>query len=300
MSKGKKLRELIARPEILLLPGAYDALSARIAALQGFEALGCGGNAATASLLAEPDMGQLGLRDYADHYARVAQAVDIPVLADADTGFGGVHNVRRAVREFERAGLAGLFFEDQTTPKRCGYLAGKSVVPAEEMIGKIEAALDARHDPSFVVGARSDAFAIWGLEAAIERGRLYREAGADLIFLQGLDRLEDLARACREVPGPHLANLSQVSGRTNQPTIGELQAAGAAAVIFPTAALLAAAQSVTRVMAALKRDGSLNSLGDLMPISDFYALTGLASFQEREDKCAETAKQISTSRLNAS
>jgi methylisocitrate lyase len=297
MNKRKRFRELLARPEILIMPGAYDALSARIAAAHGFEALGCGGNAATASLMAEPDMGQMGLRDYADHYGRLCQAVDIPILADADTGFGGVHNVRRMVREFERAGVAGLFFEDQSTPKRCGYLAGKSVIPAEQMVAKVKAALDARQDADLVIMARTDALGVHGLDAALERAHLYKEAGADMIFVQGADRLEDLARICREVEGPHMANLSQASGQTRSPTVDDLEAAGAAAVTFPMFAVLAAARAVERTMAALKRDRSLESVADLLlPVGDMYELTGLASFAQRENGYADIAARLGAKR----
>ncbi len=301
MNRRKRLRELLARSEILIMPGAYDALSARIAAAHGFEALGCGGNAATASLLAEPDMGQMGLRDYADHYARLCQAVEIPILADADTGFGGVHNVRRMVREFERAGVAGLFFEDQSTPKRCGYLAGKTVIPAQEMIAKVKAALDARQDQDLVIMARTDALGVHGLEAALDRAHLYKEAGADMIFVQGADRLEDLARICREVEGPHMANLSQASGQTRVPTVDDLQAAGAAAVTFPMFAILAAARAVDRTMAALKRDRSLQAVEDaLLPVAEMYEFTGLASFAQRENDCADTGARLTGRRKRKS
>ena len=213
MTPGRKLRELIARPGMLRMPGAYDALSARIIEANGFEAIVVGGYAASGVLLGEPDVGQMTLHDYVDHYGRIAQAIGIPVFADADTGFGGPNNVRRCVRAFERAGIAGMFVEDQAFPKRCGYLPGKTLIPAEQMIAKIVAALDARLSDDFFFVARTDAAGVEGLDAAIERGRLYAQAGADMVMVQGADTADDLRRVCREVAGPQLANVSQARGR---------------------------------------------------------------------------------------
>ena len=173
MGTRRRYRELIAAPDILVMPGVYDALSARIAEASGFAALVAGGNAAVGAMLAGPDIGQSNMRDYADHYARICAAVEIPVSVDADTGFGDVHNVRQTVRSFEAAGVAGLMISDQVFPNRCGYLAGKQVVPVEEMVAKIKAALDARRDPDLVVIARTDA-------AGRQRPRRRHRAGAAL------------------------------------------------------------------------------------------------------------------------
>src|SRR5580704_19717641 len=163
MSVGKKLRELFAKPGLTLMPGAYDAMSARIIEAQGFEAIVAGGYAAVGSMLAQPDTGQSNMRDYADHYARICAAVAVPVYVDGDTGFGGVNNVRQMVRAFEDAGVAGLFISDQTFPNRCGYLPGKQVVRVEEMLAKIKAMLDARRDGDLLICARTDVVAIEGL-----------------------------------------------------------------------------------------------------------------------------------------
>src|ERR1700704_2969873 len=157
MNVRKKLRELLASPGLTLMPGAYDALSARIIEAQGFEAVVAGGYAAVGSMLAQPDTGQSNMRDYADHYARICAAIELPVYVDADTGFGGVNNVRQMVRALEAAGVAGLCICDQTFPNRCGYLPGKQVVPAEQMIAKLKAALDARRDGDLLIVARTDA-----------------------------------------------------------------------------------------------------------------------------------------------
>ena len=282
---GTRLRALLAGPEILVLPGIHDALSARMAAAHGFTALAAGGNAATGTLLGAPDMGQLGMRDFADHYARIAAAAGIPVLVDADTGFGGVHNVVQTVRAFERSGAAGLFMEDQVTPKRCGYLAGKAVVPVADQLAKLRAALDTRRDAGFVLCARTDALAVEGIDAAIDRAGQYREAGVDMVFVQGADTPELLGRVCRAVPGLHLANISQAG--SSHLTVDAAQAAGAAAVMFPIAALLAAAAAMDHVLATLKRDRSLDAVGPaLMPIARYNDITGLSALQAAEDRYA--------------
>jgi methylisocitrate lyase len=199
----KKLRALMAGKRLALMPGAYDALSARIIESEGFEAIVAGGYAAVGSMLAQPDMGQSNVRDYASHYARICEAVTIPVYVDADTGFGGVNNVRQMVRAFEAGGAAGLFISDQVFPNRCGYLPGKQIVPVEQMLAKIKAALDARVDPDFFIAARTDAAGVESVEAAIERCQLFMAAGADMAKPMGIDGIAEIKRALREVPGPH-------------------------------------------------------------------------------------------------
>ncbi len=286
---GARLRARLAEPAVTVLPGVHDALSARLAVEAGFAALAAGGNAATGTLLGLAEMGQLGMRDFADHYGRItAAAGDAPVLVDADTGFGGVHNVAQTVRAFERAGAAGLFIEDQATPKRCGYLAGKAVVPVAEQVAKLRAALDSRRDARFVVCARTDALSVEGVEAALERAARYREAGADMVFVQGADTPELLARVCAAVPGPHLANASQAGG--SRLTAAQAEAAGAAAIMFPIMALLAAAAAMARALAALRRDGTADAVAaELMPMARYHELTGLARIQADEERWGSAA-----------
>jgi len=212
MNVRKKFRAIMAGKRLVLMPGAYDALSARIMEAEGFEAICAGGYAAIGSMLAQPDMGQSNMRDYADHYARMCAAVEIPVYVDADTGFGGVNNVRQMVRAFEAAGVAGVFLSDQVFPNRCGYLPGKQVIPIEQMLAKVKAALDARRDPDFMIAARTDAAGVEGLNAAIGRAQLFMDAGADMAKPMGVDAIEDIKRVLREVGGPHMATLSQAAG----------------------------------------------------------------------------------------
>jgi methylisocitrate lyase len=283
MNVRKKLRALLAEPGLTLMPGAYDALSARIIAAEGFAALMAGGYAAVGSMLAQPDTGQSNMRDYADHYGRICAAVEVPVYVDGDTGFGGVNNARQMVRGFEAAGVAGFFVSDQTFPNRCGYLPGKQVVPVEQMLAKIKAMLDARRDADLVICARSDAAGVDGLSAAIERCQMYMEAGADMAKPMGADTIDDIKRVLREVPGPHMATLSQAAGAKHR-DLAELEAAGVAAASFPSAALFAAAQAVRGAMATLKRDRSLAGLSqNLMRLPEYYELIGLKDQLAREE-----------------
>jgi methylisocitrate lyase len=232
MSTRKRFRELIARGRLVPMPGAYDALSAKIMEAEGFDAIIAGGYAAIGSMMGQADMGQCNVRDYADHYARICAAVSIPVYVDGDTGFGGVHNVREMVRAFEAAGVAGLFFSDQVFPNRCGYLPGKQIVPVEQMLARVEAALDARRDADMLIVARTDAAGVEGVEAAIARCRLFMAAGADAAKPQGIDAIADIRRVIAEVPGPHFATISQAAGPKHR-SLTELEEAGVATVSFP-------------------------------------------------------------------
>jgi methylisocitrate lyase len=288
----KRFRELLAAPDVLIIPGAYDALSARLIERAGFEAVTAGGYAAVGSMLAEPDLGQSTMRDYADHYARICGAVSVPVTVDGDTGFGGVNNVRHMVRAFEAAGAAAFFISDQVFPNRCGYLPGKQVIPVDEMLAKVKAAVDARRDESFVVGARTDAAGVLGLDEAIERCCLFVQAGADIAKPQGVDSREDIARVLREVPGPHIATLSQAAGK-HKLDIADLRVLGVAAVSLPSVALFAAASAVKRVLAALKREDALGAVASsLITLEDYYDLTGLHALTTREQDYQQAAHSM--------
>jgi methylisocitrate lyase len=283
MNARKKFRAIMAGKRLVLMPGAYDALSARIMEAEGFEAIVAGGYAAIGSMLAQADMGQSNMRDYADHYARVAAAVQVPVYVDADTGFGGVNNVRQMVRAFEAAGVAGVFLSDQVFPNRCGYLPGKQVVPIEQMLAKVKAALDARRDADFFIAARTDAAAVEGPNAAIARCQLFMEAGADMAKPMGFDSIDEIKRAKREVPGPHMATLSQAAGNKKR-SLEDLEAAGVVAAGFPSVALFAAANAVRNVLRILKRENSLTPTFDhLLPLEDYYELVGLKQQLAREE-----------------
>jgi methylisocitrate lyase len=292
MNLRRKLRDLIAAPSLTVLPGAYDALSARIIAHEGFDAILAGGYAANGAMLAQADMGQSNMRDYADHYARICAAVELPVFVDADTGFGGPQNVRQMVRAFEAAGVAGLFITDQTFPNRCNYLPGKQVVPTADMLAKLAAALDARRDADLIICARTDVASIAGLDAAIERCNLFMQAGVDMAKPQGVHTIADMKRVMREVPGPYIATLSHAAGREH---LGhaELEAAGVAAASYPSLTLFAAAQAVTRAMRELKQDGSLQRANaHAMGLEDYYELVGLKEQVAREEGYDKAAAAV--------
>ena len=287
-------RALLSTPGLTLMPGAYDALSARIIEEQGFPAMGAGGYAAAGSLLGQPDTGQSNMRDFADHYARICDAVSIPVYVDGDTGFGGVNNVSQMVKAFEKAGAAALFFTDQVFPSRCGYLPGKQVIPVEQMLAKIKAALDARSDATMMICARTDVFALEGEEAAIQRCRLFMEAGADMAKPQGVDTPQSIARVLRDVPGPFIATLSQAAG-ANKTTPADLDRLGVPAATLPSLTLFAAARAVRESLAILQRERGLENLQDrLLPLDDYYKLVRLDEQQARERHWDEAAAQLAS------
>ena len=292
MTVRKKFRALMAGKRVVLMPGAYDALSARIIESEGFEAIVAGGYAALGSMLAQPDMGQSNMRDYASHYARICDAVTIPVYVDADTGFGGVNNARQMVRAFEAAGAAGLFISDQVFPNRCGYLPWKHIVPVEQMLAKIKAALDARADPDFFIAARTDAAGVESVEAAIERCQLFMAAGADMAKPMGIDSIAEIKRVLREVPGPHMATLSQAAGPKAR-SLGDLEAAGVAAATFPSLPLFAAANAVRNVLRLLKRENSLTACEPhLIALAEYYDLVGLKAMLAREEAYDKVAAAL--------
>lgn len=296
MNARKKFRAIMAGNRLVLMPGAYDGLSARIMEAEGFEAICAGGYAAIGSMLAQADMGQSNMRDYADHYARVAGAVEVPIYVDADTGFGGVNNVRQMIRAFEAAGVAGVFISDQVFPNRCGYLPGKQVVPVEQMLAKVKAALDARTDPDFFIAARTDAAAVESPNAAIARCQMFMDAGADMAKPMGFDSIDEIKRAKREIPGPHMATLSQAAGNKKR-SLEDIEAAGVVAATFPSVALFAAANAVRNVLRILKQENSLTPTFDhLLPLEDYYELVGLKQQLAREEAYDKAAAALAHKR----
>ncbi len=264
------------------MPVAHDALCARIIERAGFKAVACGGYSATASLLGAPDTSQLAMTEMADYYARMVEATELPVFVDGDTGYGNATNVARMVRRFERAGVAGLFIEDQVFPKRCGHMEGKQVIPAAEMVEKVKAALDARADPDLIVMARTDALAVTGIDDAIERAQLYRAAGADLVFVEAPTSRGQMARICAEIDGPCLANNLE-TGKTPTLPVDVLEQIGYAAVAFPVSATYAVAKAVTELMTVLARDGSTAACAErMMSFDEFNELVGLTPLRRRE------------------
>src|SRR6516165_4780058 len=252
--QSRRLRELLQQPGIIRSLGAHDVFSARLIEAAGLETVFIGGFGTSASLLGLPDVGFLTLSEMADAVRRMAQAVNVPVVADGDTGHGDLHNVVRTVREFERAGATGVLIEDQVTPKRCGHFRGKQLISTEEMILKLRAALDARRDADFVIIARTDARAVEGLDGAIERVNRYAEAGADVCFIEAPEGRAELERIPREVHRPLLVNML-TGGVTPILTVEELERLGYKIIVCPIETLLVAGKAVQRVIQALLTRG---------------------------------------------
>ncbi len=282
--KTTLFRTLVEGPEILVLPGAHDGLTARVIEKCGFKALTAGGYSFSASLLGKPDIGLLTMTEMVHQYRNLVNAVDIPVFADADTGYGDVNNVMRTVREYEAAGVAGLFIEDQVFPKRCGHMAGKAVIPLEEMVAKIKAAIAARQDPDLVIMARTDALAVHGFDDAIRRGKAYAEAGADMIFVEAVTSEEQMRTVNREILKPTLANMIE-GGKTPLKTPQELQDLGYAVVVHPCSLTYAVAGAAMRCMTELATHGTTAGCReDMMDFDEFFRFIGAPEIREREKR----------------
>jgi 2,3-dimethylmalate lyase len=283
-ARRARLRELLAGPGPLLAPGAYDALSARLIERAGFDAVYMSGFGSTASLIGRPDVGLLSATEMIDNARRIAAAVDLPVIADADTGYGNAINVLRTVQLYEQAGVAGIHLEDQVSPKRCGHLSGKAVIPAEEMIGKIRAAVAARTDPDLVLIARTDAAAVEGLDAAVARARGYAAAGADLLFVEAPTSEDDVAAVAEALRGvaPLVFNWAE-GGRTPPLPLARIAELGFTLVLFPIGTLLAAAAGIRALLAGLRADGTpVAALAGLPTFDGFTDLIGLSEIGELE------------------
>jgi 2-methylisocitrate lyase-like PEP mutase family enzyme len=283
MKKTTLFKKYILDEEILVMPGAHDALCARIIEKTGFKAVTMGGYAATANLLGQPDVSLLSMTEMTECYRRVTASVDIPLFVDGDTGFGGVLNVRRTVKEIERSGAAGMFIEDQVFPKRCGHMEGKDVIPAKEMAAKVKAAVDARTDEDFMIMARTDALAVNGLDDAIMRGNIYREAGADIIFVEAPNTVDEMRKITSQVKAPTMANNIE-GGKSPLLSAAELQEIGYSSVVFPVAATYAVAQAVMGLMQTIKQSGtSLGFQDQMLDFGQFAELIGLSELRELEN-----------------
>lgn len=278
-----RLRQLLAADGAVMAPGVADALFARLVAKHGFDALYMTGAGTSATRLGMPDVGLLTLTEMVDNAARIVTACELPVIADCDNGYGGPLNVRRAVQEYERAGVAAIHLEDQVLPKRCGHLAGKQLIPPAEMVAKIHAATDARRDRDFVLIARTDALAVEGLERALERAALYGEAGADMLFV--------------EAPGPgHIAGIPgrlakpavynmATSGKTPFLNRTEVARLGYKLILYPNWLLLAAIQAASAVLETLKRDESIAGIAPGLPdFKQFFDLVGMQDVRDLEER----------------
>jgi len=278
-----RLRQLLAGPRAIMAPGVADPLFARIVVQQGFDALYMTGAGTSAVRLGMPDVGLLTLTEMADNAARIVAASQLPLIADADNGFGGPLNVRRTVQEYERAGVAALHLEDQVLPKRCGHLAGKQLVSAADMVAKVKAAVDARRDQDFVVIARTDAIAVEGFDAAIERALLYKEAGADVLFVEAPSQAQ-LADINPRLSHPTLYNMA-TSGKTPFLKREEIEALGFKLIIYPNWMMLAAIKAATGVLQTLKAEGTIASIAPEVPsFQQFFDLVGMQDVRALEER----------------
>lgn len=276
------LRRLVERRAGLVVPGAYDGVSARLVERAGFEAVYMTGYGTSAARVGLPDLGFAGLTDMVENVRQIAAAVRIPLIADADTGYGGPLAVERTVRAYEAAGVAALHLEDQVWPKRCGHLAGKEVVPREEMVAKIRAAIEARRDPDLLVIARTDAIAVTGFDDALARAEAYAEAGADVLFVEAPTTVAEIEAIPRALGKPCLFNYAP-GGRSPLLPFRQLAALRYAIVLLPVQTLFAAAAAMAEYLAALRLAGEPAGLdGRLLPFAEFNALFGVGELLERE------------------
>ena len=284
-----RLRALLEAGQTIVAPGAFDPLSARLVEEAGFPAVYMTGFGTSAALIGRPDVGLLTLTEMAGNAGRIAACVDIPVIADADTGYGNPLNVIRTVGAYEAAGAAGIHIEDQVAPKKCGHMEGKVVIPAEEMAEKVRAAVEARTQPEFVIIARTDARAVEGLERSLERGRIYREAGADVLFIEALTSEAEAEEAVRAFPDvPLLFNWAE-GGKTPPVSLARLRELGYRIVIFPISTLLAATAAMRRILQEIARAGTpAAALGDLPGFGEFVDFIGLPEVRVTEQRYAAT------------
>jgi carboxyvinyl-carboxyphosphonate phosphorylmutase len=281
-----RLRELMSASAPLVAPGAYDALSARLIEQAGFAAVYMTGFGTTASLIGRPDVGLLTGAEMVDNARRIVAAVDVPVIADADTGYGNAINVVRTVQLYEQAGVAGIQLEDQVMPKKCGHMSGKLLVGPDEMVGKLRAAVEARRDPDLLIIARTDAVAVTGVDDAIARATAFAEAGADVLFVEAPTSEEDIARVAKELSrvAPLVFNWAE-GGRTPPLSLERIGELGFSLVIYPIGTLLAATAGIRALLATLKSDGTpVSALPSLPGFDEFTDLIGLPEIQELEQR----------------
>ena len=288
-TQTRALRAILRQDGLVPLVGAYDVLSAKLAQRSGFPALHVGGYNLSAAHLGLPDVGYLTMAENLDVLRRIAGAVEIPVIADGDDGYGNYLNVGRLIRELERAGVAGVHLEDQVFPKRCGHMAGKRVVPTEAMVTKIRAAADARRDPDFVLIARTDAIAVTGFGDAIARAQAYAEAGADVIFVEAPETPEQAAAIPRAVGRPALFNWCY-GGRSPTPTFAEVASLGYKFILL-TDVLFAVSRTLTDLYDEVRRTGTYAGFADrMLPFDDFNRLVGLDEVARLDRKYARAER----------
>lgn len=285
----RRLRERLSQPEILLLPGVYDGICARLVEQAGFDAVYMTGSGTAMARYGVPDIGLVTMTEMVQAVSVIAESVSIPLVADADTGYGNAFNVQRTIKEYEKAGVAALHIEDQVMPKRCGHLNGKQVIPAEEMVGKLKAAVDARTDADLMIIARTDARAIYGEEEALRRAQMYQEAGADIIFVEAPLTMEELARVPQSVSVPTMANMVE-GGKSPLCNAAELEAMGFKIALFANAITRFIARQVPMFLQDFKAQGGSRNLRDRqVSFDELQDIMGLDSWWEKEQRYAPAA-----------
>jgi 2,3-dimethylmalate lyase len=281
----KSLKDHIANDnDIIILPGVYDALTAKIAEDVGFQAAFQTGYGTSASLLGMPDFGFLNAGETLENARRIINCVNIPILVDIDTGYGNSLNVWKIVKDLERIGAKGIFLEDQVWPKRCGHMMGKAVIPKEEYILKLQAAIDAREDNEFIIVARTDSLAQFGIEEALQRGKEYKKIGADVIFIEAPKTIDQMELIAKEINAPLLANMIE-EGVTPNLTANELRKMGYKMVVFPLSALYSSTFAIKQTLQTLKKTGTTKELKNKMiTFQEFNDLVNLSNYNKLEKK----------------
>ena len=282
MTTRKALRQMLNNKEKVMAPGAYDAWSAKLIENAGFPAVYMTGYGVSASVLGKPDIGLLTLSEMVTSVKNIVASVNIPVIADADNGYGGTLNVVRTTEEYEQVGVAAIQFEDQVTPKRCGHMEGKEVIPMEEMVAKVKAAVYARKDPDFVIIARTDARAVLGFDEALRRAKAYEAAGADVIFFEAPQSLDEMKIVAQEIKVPLLANMVE-KGKTPLTKATELNEIGYNIIIYPVSLLYNATKAIQDMLIQLKQDETTsNMLDKLVSFPEFNATIKLDELRDLE------------------
>ena len=283
MNAADHLRQRLKVSGIIAAPGAPDSLTARLIEQAGFEAIYMTGFGATASRLGRPDIGLLTQTEMTTHARDMARAVSIPIIADADTGYGGPANIARTIEEYAQAGVAAIHLEDQVAPKRCGQLAGIKLIPAEENVRRLKCAIASRPAQGPLIIGRTDAMPAIGPEEAVRRALMYQDAGVDLVFVDGIKKISEVEIVARQVPGPKVVSIVD-GNETTALTVHDLEGMGFAVVFYAVTALFSAARAVADALAVLKRDGTpAKAASAMMSYAEFSALVDLPRFQALDE-----------------
>ncbi|MFC1937507.1 oxaloacetate decarboxylase [Chloroflexota bacterium] len=284
------LRELLARPGVVIMPMCYDGVSARLIEQTGFDVVGVTGSGVAASMLGASDVGLLTMTEMVWQAHNIAKAVSLPVVCDAETGYGNPINVMRCIREFEAAGVAGIYFEDQVHPKKCGHFRGKMVIDGDEMVKKIEAACDAREDKDFLIIARTDSRAVLGIDEAIRRGNAYARAGADVIYVEAPESVDEMKHFCNSIDAPQMFNVVE-GGKSPLLSVTELEQVGYKLVSFSNSLMRTGVKAMQDVLNEIKRKGATVDFADMMiSFEERNEILGLARIYQLEERYMVTKR----------